>query len=120
MNPVLSYCGLVCQTCPIHLATIETDPSEKDGMIREIIRLCKTHYGVEYTPEDINECDGCKSRSGRLFFGCKKCEIRKCAIEREVENCAFCDAYACSRLKDIFQKEPETKERLDSVRTGIK
>ena len=117
MNQDISYCGLSCQSCPIHLATIETDQSKKDKMIQEIIRLCKTNYGIEYTPEEINACDGCKSGSGRLFHGCSSCIIRPCAMDRGFKSCADCEEYACDRLMVIFEKEPDAQKRLDAVRT---
>ncbi len=58
---MISYCGLICQTCPIYLASKETDKKRKEKIIYEIIDKCKELYGLEYKFEDINDCDGCKS-----------------------------------------------------------
>ncbi|MEJ2495000.1 MAG: DUF3795 domain-containing protein [Ignavibacteriaceae bacterium] len=119
MNTSISYCGLVCESCPIYLATRETNKSKKKKMIYDIIDMCATHYGVNYKYEDINECDGCKSTSGRLFFGCNDCRIRRCAIEKGVENCAYCEEYACNNLFEIFKTDPGAKTRLDLIRNSI-
>ncbi len=108
-----------CQTCPIYLATSETNKKRKEKIIYEIIEACKEHYGLEYKFEDINDCDGCKSENGKLFFVCSYCEIRKCAIEKEIENCAYCKEYACDNLTNLFKTDPSAKVRLDEIRATL-
>ena len=73
----------------------------------------KKIYGTECKTEDLGDCDGCKTESGRLFSGCSKCQVRKCARERGVENCAHCDEYPCEELEKLSAKEPEVKKRLE-------
>lgn len=119
MDEVVSYCGLLCQGCPIYLATIETDKIKKDKMIMDIIDMCKKHYGIEYKYEDITDCDGCKSDSGRLFFGCKNCRIRECVIDKGFVNCAYCEEYACDQLQEIFETEVNARKRLDEIRSSL-
>lgn len=119
MNNSISYCGLVCDSCPIYLATRETDEAKKEKMIYDIIDMCKMHYGIDYKFEDINDCDGCKSTSDRLFFGCKDCKIRSCAIVKGVENCAYCEEYTCDNLVEIFKTDPGAKTRLDLIRYSL-
>ena len=119
MSELISYCGLTCQNCPIFLATRETNKVKKESMIRDIINMCREHYGIEYKYEDINDCDGCKSENGRLFSGCKNCKIRECAIESGVDNCAYCDEYACEKLSEIFRTDPKAKKSLDTIRHKI-
>ncbi len=46
-------------------------------------------FNAEMKPEYVN-CDGCTA-DGRLIEYCKICEIRNCAIEKGVENCAYCN-----------------------------
>ena len=67
MSKMIAYCGLLCRECPIYRAAREVDKVKKAEMISEIVRLCKTHYGVDYRDEDINACDGCSAESGRLY-----------------------------------------------------
>jgi len=119
MTEMVAYCGLTCQTCPIYLATRQENKEEKIRMRSEIVKLCKEHYGINYKLEDITDCDGCRTEGGRLFSACEKCSIRKCAREKELENCAYCAEYACERLETFFGTDPATKTRLDDIRRGI-
>jgi hypothetical protein len=113
---MVAYCGLRCDTCPIYLATREQDITRQHAMRKDIARQCKEIYGTTLLPEEINDCDGCKAGTGRLFSGCMNCEIRQCAENRKLQNCAFCTYYACEILKKHFALDPSAKERLDSLR----
>ena len=121
MNEMISYCGLTCHACPIYLSTREKDPKKKRETRVEIAQQIKKIYGQEYKPEDVTDCDGCKTENGRLFSGCRYCEIRKCAREKSIENCAHCDEYACEKLKEFFATEAHAhaKERLDKIRAQL-
>ncbi len=118
---MIAYCGLNCDTCPIHLATLEQDKCRQLALRESIAKECREHYGMNLQPEDINDCDGCKANTGKLFFGCLDCEIRKCAMLRKVECCAFCPDYTCEKLRNFFQNDPTAQSRLDEIRNnGIK
>ena len=99
MEDNLSYCDPSCNGCAIYLATREKDERKKHEMRVEIAQQIKELYGKECKPEDITDCDGCKSESGRLFSGSSKCNIRKCAQDKGIENCAYCTDYPCEELK---------------------
>ena len=116
MGEMIAYCGLVCQTCPIYLATREKDEEAQERMRAEIAQLCREQYGMAYEPEDITDCDGCWTDEGRLFSACKDCGIRNCARQRGLESCAYCDEYACERLEAFFASEPSARTRLDEIR----
>jgi hypothetical protein len=117
MEQYISYCGLICHTCPIYLATREDDQAKRKKMRVEIAEQCAKLYGTEYNPEDINDCDGCRTEGGRLFSGCKTCLIRSCAKNKGFENCASCSEYACEQLLKFFAMEPQAKRRLDKIRS---
>ncbi|MBN1409453.1 MAG: DUF3795 domain-containing protein [Spirochaetales bacterium] len=68
--------------------------------------------------QDITDCDGCQANE-RLFSGCSKCEIRKCAINKEMSSCAFCEEYVCDKLTQHFKHDPEAKKRLEKLRESI-
>jgi hypothetical protein len=119
MQIMVAYCGLQCKTCPIHLATLERHPSKQQTMRVEIARVCREQYGMEVALRDITDCDGCRSRSGRLFSGCARCDIRKCAIERQLTSCAFCSDYACERLLKHFETDPGARGRLEAMRSTL-
>jgi len=119
MEENLSYCGLTCQTCPIYLATREKNPEKKHEMRVDIAWQIKERYGQECKPEDVTDCDGCKTEGGRLFSGCKNCHMRNCARQKGLENCAHCNEYACERIEKFFATDPDARVRLDAIRREL-
>ena len=116
MEIAVAYCGLACETCPIHLATLEKNNSVKTKMRIEIAEQLARIYKTTPKPEIITDCDGCKATDGRLFTGCIDCEIRKCAMRKKVVNCAYCNDYACEKLKRHFAIDPGAQARLEEIR----
>ena len=116
VNEMISYCGLVCSTCPIHLATLEANREEQVKKRIEIARLCKEEYGMKYESRDITDCDGCRVEDGRLFSGCVDCGIRACARRRKIENCAQCVDYSCKKLETFFIRDPSARMRLEGLK----
>jgi predicted metal-binding transcription factor (methanogenesis marker protein 9) len=117
MTEMIAYCGLICQTCPIYLATRQVNAEEQARMKIEIVRRCREHYGMNIELADVIDCDGCRTEGGRLFSGCKKCHIRNCVRARGLENCAYCADYACEQLEAHFKKDPTSRPRLDQIRS---
>ena len=118
MEKQVSYCGIWCQGCPIYWATREKNMEKRLKMRAEIARICNEQYQVKLNPEDVTDCDGCKVNK-RLFSGCVKCDIRACAIQRKLENCARCSDYACDKLLTFFSSDPQAKIMLDVIRSTI-
>lgn len=118
MEPLLAYCGLSCETCPIYLATLETDQAIQEKLRELIAEDCRTIYGMNIQAGDITDCDGCREDTGRLFTGCLNCEIRKCARMKSLESCAFCGEFACDRLLKHFANDPNARLRLEEIRQG--
>jgi len=113
---MLAYCGLDCKSCPVHLATTEHDKLRQYEMRVSIAEKCHEIYGMELKPEEITDCDGCRTVDGRLFSGCLNCEIRKCAEEKNIASCAFCFDYACQKLQKHFKFDPGAQIRLEECR----
>ncbi|MBN1414501.1 MAG: DUF3795 domain-containing protein [Bacteroidales bacterium] len=113
---MIAYCGLLCNTCPIYLATREQDKTRQEALRTEIASVCNEKYGMNLKPIDVTDCDGCLADTGRIFSGCLNCEIRKCATERRLKSCADCDMYPCSRLDTIFRDDPQIQIRLENIR----
>ncbi len=44
------------------------------------------------------------------------CNIRKCAISKNIENCAFCKEYTCKMLSDFIKDIPEAVENLNKLK----
>jgi hypothetical protein len=116
MAKMIAYCGLECNTCPIHLATLEEDESRKHNMRESIAEQCFEQYGMNLKPNDITDCDGCWADNDRVFSGCLNCEIRKCAMMKKIDSCAFCDDYPCEILSNNFSHDPDAQKRLESIR----
>ena len=119
---MIAYCGLNCLTCWIYLATREKDPKKQKEMREGVTRYMNEHSDPNTRVEDITDCDGCTLNSGRLFSGCQKCEVRKCAMEKGLKNCAYCREYACGKLNKIFDSEGEesgAKKRLDAIKAQL-
>ena len=93
-----AYCGLDCAACQIYLATREPDRHRQKTIREEVAGICRSHYSMEVTAEDVGDCDGCRQETGRLFSGCAKCEIRYCARRRGMDYCLFCPDYTCELL----------------------
>jgi predicted helicase len=85
-------------------------------MRESIADKCSKIYGMNLQAEDVTDCDGCRANTGRLFSGCFNCEIRKCVIQKNIENCAYCNDYACDRLKKHFSLDPGAHASLEEIR----
>jgi hypothetical protein len=119
MEDSLSYCGLICDKCAIYLATREKDEEKKHEIRADIAKQIKEIYGQDCKPEDVTNCDGCKSESGRLFSGCSKCNMRKCAQDKGIDNCAYCTDYPCEELEKLFATDVEARKRLDKIKSEL-
>ena len=114
MSKRTAICGLICSECGAFIAT-QKDDDEKRA---EVALLWSQQYNVNIKPADIN-CDGCTSDSVRLIGHCKVCEIRKCGKQKGVVNCAYCDDYACEKLKGFFKMVPDAIKNLDAIRNRL-
>jgi len=44
---------------------------------------------------------------------------RKCAQERNLKNCAYCDDYECEKTSKLNEQAPKARETLDKVRKNL-
>jgi hypothetical protein len=72
-------------------------------------------FGHEVKPEDIS-CIGCVRRHGPHINYCNICEIRKCGLEKDVENCAYCVSYKCDKLAKFHEQAPKAKDTLEEIK----
>jgi len=106
---LVTYCGLYCDLCAQH------------GRIPQQARALMTsmaNEGYEFWAQELpgfNEfwgfltdlcdpdqaCPGCRQGGGPPF-----CGIRKCARQRGVEVCAFCEEYPCQRVLGLAKGYP--------------
>ena len=111
MLEMIAFCGLDCARCDGYLATQADD----DGKRAEVAATWSALYHADIKAEQIN-CDGCSSDGRRFFYCADLCELRKCAVEKGVENCAACDEYACKKLEAFFQMAPQAHAALEALR----
>jgi hypothetical protein len=111
---MIAYCGLVCTECPAYVAT---QTGDMEALERVAAEWCE-EYNATFTVNDCT-CDGCVSGSERLCSYCDDCEIRACAVERGVTNCAHCDDYGCERITGFFTFVPGAKAVLEGVRQAL-
>ncbi len=114
MDKIVAYCGTVCSECPAYQATQKDCDEER----KRVAEMWSKQFNTEIRPEEI-DCEGCTSAAHRLFSYTKVCEIRKCAQEKGLKNCAYCSEYPCEKLSKFFQMAPEAKRTLDEIRKGL-
>ena len=111
MEEMIAYCGITCNECPALIATRNDDDEKRTTVAKQWSK----RYNVEVKTEEVN-CSGCLSKDGILFKHCQVCEIRKCGMEKNVANCAYCDGYVCEKLDDLFKLIPECKDLLKDIK----
>ena len=112
----IAYCGLVCSTCPIHIATLENEEQKRLELRRNIVSEIRQKNHEEVTIEQLTDCDGCHTDGPRIYPSCARCAIRACARQKALENCSFCQEYPCDKLYVIFRSEQGARGRLDEMR----
>ncbi len=133
---ILTRCGYRCDLCLAYKDNIKINDRREelsDGWLKV--------FGVRIPAVDIY-CDGCLSddrTNPRLIH--KRCFVRSCTKEKELENCSQCKDYVCDELKKFivnfedvqkktnnamtrpdrtnFIRAYENKERLDNIRKSI-
>ena len=107
---IIAFCGLLCHECPAYRATQLND----DQLRAETAAKWSEMFQTELKAEMIN-CNGCHTQTGEIFGHCQVCEIRKCGLEKELDNCAGCSDYGCQRLSDFFALAPEAQSNLEKL-----
>lgn len=95
MSKMMAMCGLVCNDCIAFIATQKDDDKLRERVIEA--------WSTEKEPlrlEDV-DCDGCIARK-RLHTFCEVCEVRKCGLQRDIENCAYCNEFPCGKLEKLW------------------
>lgn len=105
---------MICSDCPVFVVTQKNDDAER----KRVAEMLTKQYRTEYKLEDIS-CDGCIGDSSHIWQYCSACEVRKCAREKNVENCTCCPEYSCERLSRFFSRYSRTKEIWDKIRREV-
>jgi hypothetical protein len=98
---IIAFCGILCSDCPAYLATQAADDE------------------APLTADDLI-CDGCIYEDKRAAKFCLECDVRQCALERGVENCAHCDDFPCEKLEKPWSISVDAKTTLEEIRQMLK
>ena len=113
MDKIIGYCGLNCAGCPAYIATQADDMAALERVAAE----WRVAFNAPEMTADSIICDGgLASIGGRLAGYCGMCEIRACALERNLASCAFCDDYGCTKLEGFLAQAPEARATLEQLR----
>jgi len=102
MERIIAYCGLVCTECPAYIATQADD----QAALEHVAAQWREQYNAPQITAESVLCDGC-TVDGRHCGHWTECDIRICAQDRGVANCAHCADYACEKLDGFFTFVPE-------------
>jgi hypothetical protein len=116
MDRIVAYCGLVCSGCAAYTATQANDPVE----LERVAAQWREEFNSPEITADWILCDGCLGKNGGRWIGyCATCEIRACALERGLANCAHCAGYACAKLEGFFAHAVGARALLDEIRAAF-
>lgn len=108
MNKFVAVCGLDCEKCEARLATINNDNQLRKKVADKWSKL----NNITITQEMIN-CEGCRIDGIKTAYCDKLCEIRKCAIEKKIGTCGYCDKlHSCNKIKMIICNNKEALKNL--------
>ena len=110
---LIAKCGLDCFACDAYIATQANDIQTLTKLSEE----ANQQFGLTFTWED-SLCDGCMG-AGRQIGYCSQCKVRQCAIDHDVENCAYCSEYGCSTITKFFELAPRAKTNLDAIYASL-
>ncbi|MBN2010965.1 DUF3795 domain-containing protein [candidate division KSB1 bacterium] len=94
MEPIIARCGNRCDTCPIYEGNINGADDQK-----RVSEKFEQYFGFAMPPESMI-CAGCFNTDGPQVTA--DCAIRNCAVERQLDNCAHCNDFACEKLQPSF------------------
>lgn len=103
---MIGFCGIDCAQCGAYQATVTGDEKRLTAMAAKL-------WNGAFKPEEW-VCLGCKGENQDFISAyCGKCGIRKCAMDRDLPNCAACPEFeSCRRLHDFIKDESEHLSRM--------
>lgn len=104
-------CGLNCAECAAFLATAAND----DAMRAKTAAEWSVIYHADIKPEQIN-CMGCMADGVKFTHCANSCEMRKCCISKNVQNCADCQTYPCNMVSEFHKIAPAAKTNIEQLK----
>lgn len=105
----LAYCGILCDECPIFIATKNNDLEAKEKLAQEC-----SNDDYQFTIDDMT-CEGCFSVKNDTSKMCCDCDIRNCARVKELHNCGMCYSYPCDITERRVPDDSASRITLDDI-----
>jgi hypothetical protein len=115
MEQMIACCGLICTDCKAYTATQANDLVALERMAAR----AREEFNMPDASAETTMCDGCLADSNRLCGYCYQCQVRACALERGLANCAHCGDYGCEPLQAFWQMAPQARTTLDAIRVEL-
>lgn len=111
MKKEIAYCGLNCEKCDAFIATVNND----DALRKRTARLWSEMNHAPITAEMIN-CIGCRADGVKTPYCESMCEIRKCAVKKDVNTCGDCSEFEkCKTVGAVLENSVEARENLKPI-----
>jgi hypothetical protein len=111
---ILAFCGILCSECP---AFVATQAGDEEALAKQAAEWSSEEYPL--TAGDL-VCDGCIYTDKRVTKFCLDCDVRHCALEKGVENCAHCDDFPCGKLEKPWSMSVDARTTLEEIRKMLK
>ena len=109
LDPHIAYCGLDCSGCDVYQAT----KFDSDDIRQKYADKIFAQFKIRVETQNIN-CHGCRDERPKSGY-CAMCEVRKCTIDRGLENCAWCADYGCEKLLKVHAAMISVGKAVDGV-----
>ncbi len=113
-TPLLGFCGLNCEDCPVFIATVNNDEKLRQKTAEEWSELYLEYVGKNGLKSKDMYCKGCKSKDG-IFVGCLNCPIRTCCSKKECLTCANCQKFETCEMLNGFYSVPSHQSGKDNL-----
>ena len=110
---MIAKCGLVCNECDAYIATQNNDLAALQKMSEEASK----QFNKTFTVED-SMCTGCLSAGIQCPY-CDECAVRLCALDKGVENCAYCEDFGCETITAFIEHAPKARTNLEAIRATL-
>lgn len=109
LEPHIAFCGLDCSGCDVYQATKFNDDGLRQAYADKVFKSWK----IVVEPAKLN-CHGCRDARPKTGY-CATCQVRQCALDRGLENCAICPDYGCEKLQRVHAAMISVGKAVDGV-----
>ena len=106
-EPIIAACGNDCSVCPRY----NKEPYKKttEELIQTAMLWKKLGYRDKVVSIEEISCNGCNVDNWCRY------NIKKCTVEKGIDNCSSCTNYPCSTVKECFEITKSFEPRCREV-----